>query len=124
MPKPTESDRSRLAYRHLPVRPAAFAVLAALRDGPAAGFTVLERANQALPGRPILGPGTLYRLLLEMRQDGLIERTAAPREEPGGADERRTYHRLTPLGRSVLLAEAERLRRILGAAGLLPGEGI
>lgn len=110
--------------RHLPVRPATFAVLAALSDGAAAGFTVLERANEALPGRPILGPGTLYRLLRELRQEGLIARTAAPASDEGARDERRTYHALTALGRGVLRAEAERLRRTLGAAGLLPGEGV
>jgi DNA-binding PadR family transcriptional regulator len=107
--------------RHLPLRPAAFAALAALADGPAAGFEILERATEVAAGRPFLGPGTLYRLLRELRGEGLIERTAAPDEACGGEDERRTYHELTPVGRAVLRAEAERLRRTLDAAGLLPG---
>jgi DNA-binding PadR family transcriptional regulator len=102
-----------------PMRPIAFAVLAALADGPVAGFEVMERVNAATAGRPILGPGTLYRLLRDLRREGLIERTAAPEAESGSEDERRTYHGLTREGRRALLAEAARLRRTLEAAGLL-----
>lgn len=105
----------------LPLRPTAFAVLAALADGRAAGFEVLERANAAAPGTPILGPGTLYRLMRELRGAGWIRRTAAPEAGAGAEDERRTYHELTPAGRAVLSAEAARLRRMLAAAGLLHG---
>jgi DNA-binding PadR family transcriptional regulator len=106
----------------LPLRPAILAVLAGLSAGPVAGFTILERVNEATPRSAILGPGTLYRLLREMRRDGLIERTAPPAGEEGGEDERRTYHALTTWGRSVLRAEAVRLERSLRAAGLLGGE--
>ena len=104
------------------MKPSAFAVLAALAEGPVAGFEVLERVNRASPGRPILGPGTLYRLLRELRRGGLIERTDAPAGAGDGGDERRTYHRLTRVGRRAVEAEAERLRRTMAAAGLL-GEG-
>lgn len=104
------------------MKPSAFAVLAALAEGPVAGFAVLERVNSASPRRPILGPGTLYRLLRELRRSGLIERTAAPPEEADVDDERRTYHRLTRKGRRALEAEATRLRRTMEAAGLLGGE--
>lgn len=108
---------------HLPLRPAAFTALAALADGPAAGFEILERAMEVAGGRPFLGPGTLYRLLRELRREGLIERTAAPDDADGSEDERRTYHQLTPTGRAVLREEAERLRRTLESANLLPGRG-
>ena len=107
----------------LPLRPTTFAVLASLADGAAAGFTVMERVNDALPRRPILGPGTLYRVLRELRREGWIERTAAPDGEAGSEDERRTYHALTRTGRRVLRAEAERLRRTLRSAGLLADGG-
>lgn len=107
--------------RHLPLRPAAFSALAALADGPRAGFTILSAINGALPSRPILGPGTLYRLLRELRQADLIQPVEAPPEDDG-TDQRRQYHALTPLGRAVLSAEAERLRRTLAAAGLLHPE--
>jgi DNA-binding PadR family transcriptional regulator len=104
----------------LPLRPTAFATLAALAEGPVAGFGILERVNATTPGRPLLGPGTLYRLLRDLRREGLIQRTSPPSGEEGGEDERRTYHMLTARGRGVLHAEARRLRRTMEAAGLLP----
>jgi DNA-binding PadR family transcriptional regulator len=99
--------------RHLPLRPVACAVLAALADGPRPGVDVLDAVNATVPGRPLLGPGTLYRLLREMRQDGLIARGGA--SSPG--DERRVHHVLTPLGRDVLRADIDRLRRTITMAG-------
>lgn len=105
----------------LPVRPAAFAVLAALGDEPRPGFEILERVNASVRSKPLLGPGTLYRLMREMRRDGWIERTAVPSGADGGEDERRQYHALTPLGRQVLKAEATRLQRAMTMAGLLEG---
>lgn len=108
---------------HLPLRPASFSALAALADGPLAGFTILSAINETVPRNPILGPGTLYRLLSELRRDGFIEPVDPP-SHAEGADERRQYHGLTSLGRAVLAAEAERLRRTLLTAGLLdPGRG-
>jgi DNA-binding PadR family transcriptional regulator len=104
----------------LPLRPTAFAVLAALAQGARAGFEILEAVNVTQPRSGVLGPGTLYRLLRELRHEGLIRRTAAPSVE-ASADERRTYMELTPLGRATLHAEADRLRRTLSNAGLLGG---
>ena len=103
----------------LPLRPAAFAVLAALAEGPRPGFEILERVNQVVPSRPLLGPGTLYRLMRELRQARWIERTAPPKGEEGAGDERRQYHGLTKRGRQVLVAESARLRRTLGMLGKL-----
>ena len=99
--------------RHLPLRPVACAVLASLADRPRPGFDVLEAVNATVPGRPLLGPGTLYRLMRELRQAELIER-ADPAADPG--DDRQVHHTLTPLGRAVLEAELDRLRRTLTLA--------
>lgn len=101
------------AGRHLPLRPVACAVLAALAEGPRPGIDVLEAVNATVPGRPLLGPGTLYRLMRELRQQAWIAR-AEPAVDPG--DERQVHHVLTPLGRAVLQAELERLRRTLTLA--------
>lgn len=103
----------------LPMKPAAFAVLAAIAEGPVAGFELLQRVNRSSPATPILGPGTLYRVLRELRRSALIERTSAPDGIEGQDDERRTYHVLTATGRTLLHAEARRLRRTMEAAGLL-----
>jgi DNA-binding PadR family transcriptional regulator len=104
----------RAADAHLPLRPVACAVLAALADEARPGIDILEAVNATVPGRPLLGPGTLYRLLRELRQAGLIART----ESAGAvADERQVHHELTPLGRSVLRADLDRLRRTIALAG-------
>jgi DNA-binding PadR family transcriptional regulator len=99
---------------HLPLRPVACAVLAALADDARPGIDILEAVNATVPGRPILVPGTLYRLLRELRQAELIARTDASGD---AADERQVHHALTPLGRAVLRADLERLRRTIALAG-------
>jgi DNA-binding PadR family transcriptional regulator len=109
----SKADDSSGVYRHLPLRPVACAVLAALADGPRPGIEILDAANATVPGHPLLGPGTLYRLMRELRQDGLIGR-ADPAEDPG--DDRQVHHALTPLGRQVLAAELDRLRRTMTLA--------
>lgn len=98
---------------HLPVRAVAFAVLAALADGPRSGIEILDAVNATVPAAPLFGPGTLYRLLRELRNEDLIMR--AQRGEHSD-DDRHAHHDLTPLGRNVLRAEAARLRRTLKLA--------
>lgn len=100
--------------RHLPVRPATFAVLAALGDGPRPGIDILDRVNGTVRRPRLFGPGTLYRLLREMREAGLITRTSSG--DDGPRDERRVHHALTALGSAVLRAETERLEATLKLA--------
>jgi DNA-binding PadR family transcriptional regulator len=100
--------------QHLPLRPAAFAVLAALANRPLHGIDVLDEVNATVTGGKLLGPGTLYRLMRELRQVGFIERAESD-DEPG-RDERKTLHVLTPLGRAVLRAEVARLQRTIKLA--------
>jgi DNA-binding PadR family transcriptional regulator len=102
--------------RHLPLRPVACAVLASLAHGPRSGIDVLDAVNATVPGRPILGPGTLYRLLRELRQERLIARGEADERARAGRDDRQVHHVLTPLGEAVLRAELARLRRTLTLA--------
>ena len=108
------TNRAADVREHLPMRPAAFAVVAALSQGPRPGIDILEEVNATVPGSPLFGPGTLYRLMRELRQQGLIAR-----EERGAhcPDERQAHHSLTRLGRAVLRAESARLRRTLNLAG-------
>jgi len=101
------------ADRFLPLRPGVFALLAVLSEGARPGVQILTRLDEIDCG--ILGPGTLYRVLRELRQQGLIERVAAP-EDNSADDERQSFHGLSPLGREVLEAESARLRRTLAVA--------
>jgi len=103
--------------RHIPLRAVAFAVLATLADGPRPGIDILDGVNGTVPRRRLLGPGTLYRLMRELRGQGLIARTA---RAAGVSDERQAYHALTPLGQAVLRAEVARLERTIKLATALP----
>jgi DNA-binding PadR family transcriptional regulator len=93
-----------------PLRPAALALLFALSSGPLTGVEVMSVANGTLASGRLLGPGTLYRVLRELRQAGLIERVTVERP---AADDRLTHHELTALGRRVFVAERDRLERTL-----------
>jgi DNA-binding PadR family transcriptional regulator len=96
--------------RFLPLRPGVLALLAVLSEGARPGVQILARLDEIDCG--ILGPGTLYRLLRELRQQGLIERVEPPEGTPI-EDDRQSFHGLSPLGSAVLEAESARLRRTL-----------
>lgn len=109
-------------HEHLPVRPVVFGALLVLRTGPSHGFGIMERVNGRLGEHALVGPGTLYRTLKEMRDRGLIAHVEPPSDEDD-VDGRRQYYALTDLGRSVCEAEARRVAELLSAAdlgGLLP----
>jgi DNA-binding PadR family transcriptional regulator len=107
--RPDDND----VLRHLPLRAVACAVLAALAERPRPGIEILDAVNATASGHLLLGPGTLYRLMRELRQAKLVVR-ADPQVDPG--DDRQVHHALTPLGQAVLRAELERLRRTLTLA--------
>jgi DNA-binding PadR family transcriptional regulator len=93
----------------LPLTPAAFHVLLALADGPKHGYLILKDVEERTFGDVRLSTGTLYGLIKRFLDDELIV------ELPADTDRRRPY-RLTPLGREVASAEADRLQRLVSAA--------
>jgi DNA-binding PadR family transcriptional regulator len=95
---------------HLPLTPVAFEVLLALADEPRHGYAILQAVEGRLAAVLPLRTGTLYRALAGLLDAGLITEVAAP------GDARRRVYRLTPLGRDVLKAEAERLAGQVAAA--------
>ena len=105
----SESDA---VLQRLPVRSTVMAVLVALTSMERNGYEILEHvaSDQQLPS--FLGPGSLYRTLKEMREDGLIEYRASP---PSASDGRLRYHGLSALGRGVLHAETTRLQATFAA---------
>lgn len=117
MPNRTNRPSADVVQRHVPLRPVAFAVLATLAEGPRPGIDILDGVNATVPRRRLLGPGTLYRLMRELRREGLIARTA---RAVGVTDERQAYHALTPLGQAVLRAEVARLERTIKLATAIP----
>lgn len=59
-----------------------------------------------------LYPANLFRRIRDLLGRGALEETAAPE----GSDPRRTYVRLTELGRAVARAEARRLHALVSEA--------
>lgn len=99
----------------LPLSPAVFHILLALADEDRHGYAIMREVEARTGGTVRLGPGTLYGALKRLREQRLIEEIDGP-AEPGEEEERRRYYRLTPLGRSVAVLEAERLERLVEAA--------
>jgi len=97
-----------------PLTPAMFHVLLALAGDDLHGYAILKEVELRTAGEVKLSTGTLYGIIKRLLNDGLIiER----RERPSAHDdERRRYYRLTPQGREVAAAEAERLEKVVALA--------
>lgn len=96
----------------LPLRPLIFAILLGLGQGERHGYAIMQDANGRLNHRAIVGPGTLYRTLKELREQGLIEPCASPSDK----DARRQYYGITDLGRRVAEGEARRMSELVEQA--------
>jgi DNA-binding PadR family transcriptional regulator len=103
-------DVSSYAMADAPLTPALFHVLLSLADGEKHGYAILKEVAARTGDRVVLSTGTLYGIIKRLLADGWI------RESALGSTERRRAYRLTPLGRKVALAEAERLRDLVTSA--------
>lgn len=112
--KPTRDPHSLL-----PLSPSMFHVMVTLASGESHGYLIMKEVADRTDGRVDLSTGTLFGIIKRLRDDGLAV------EVPADHDRKRTY-RLTPFGRAVITAEAERLvsmvatardARLLGAKG-------
>lgn len=91
----------------LPLPPAHFHVLSALSAGELHGYAIMQEVEAGSDGVVKMGPATLYGTLKRLLDNGLIEElTQSPTERD---DARRRYYRLTGLGASACMAEADRL---------------
>jgi DNA-binding PadR family transcriptional regulator len=98
-----------------PLTPALFHVLLALAGDDLHGYAILKEVDLRTNGKVRLSTGTLYGIIKRLLADGLVvERRTRPAEPQD--DERRRYYRLTPLGRQVATAEAERMDEVLAVA--------
>lgn len=100
---------------YLPLTPAVLHILLALAAGEKHGYAMMREVEELSDGAIRLGPGTLYRSIKRMLDDGFIEE-AEEHEDPTLNDERRRYYRLTPFGSQVLGLETGRLERLLATA--------
>jgi len=97
------------------LRTVEFHVLLALAAEERHGYAILQEIAALTDGELQLEPGTLYRALHRMLKDGWVVESAR-RPAVDADDERRRYYRLTPLGRRIAAAEAERLSRLVSIA--------
>ena len=106
---------SRTPGEFLPLTPAVLHILLALSAGEKHGYAMMREVDELSNGTVKLGPGTLYRSIKRMLDDGLIEE-AGERQDPALDDERRRYYRLSILGSQTLSLETARLQRLLDVA--------
>jgi DNA-binding PadR family transcriptional regulator len=106
----------------LPLPPATFHILLSLAEEDRHGYAIIQDVAARTDGELKLSPGTLYRSIQRMLEQGLIvetnRRPAAPLD-----DERRRYYHITHFGTAVARAEMRRLTqlvRLARARGLTP----
>lgn len=108
------------AERFLPLTHVVYHLLLSLSREARHGYGIIKDVVERTGGRLELEAGTLYAAIRRCREDGLLEEVDAPE----GADARRRYYDLTPVGREVLRAESERLAELVSLARearVLPG---
>jgi DNA-binding PadR family transcriptional regulator len=109
----------------LPLPPATFHILLALAEEDRHGYAIIQDVAVRTDGALKLSPGTLYRSIQRMLDQGLLQETH-DRPAPELDDERRRYYRITTLGTAVAKAEARRLTqlvRMARARGFAPAKG-
>ncbi len=107
----------------LPLPEATFHILMAVAEEDRHGYAIIQDVAARTDGSLKLSPGTLYRSIQRMLEQGLLEETTE-RPAPDQDDERRRYYRITEFGRETARAEARRLTnlvRLAKASGLAPG---
>jgi DNA-binding PadR family transcriptional regulator len=104
-----------------PLHPLELRILMALVEGPSYGTRIVEEVEARESGRIKLYPANLYRRIRDLLTRGLLEEAEAPAE----ADPRRSYLRITPLGRAAAREEARRFHELVEDATRLRllGEG-
>ncbi len=101
--------------RFLPLTPVVLEIALSLAAGERHGYEIMQEVERRTDGAIVLHPGTLYRALGRLLDQGLIEELDE-RPAAEGDDERRRYYRLTKLGQAVARAEVERLASQVTAA--------
>jgi DNA-binding PadR family transcriptional regulator len=92
----------------LPLAPPVALILLALAGGPAHGYRIRADVIEHSGGTVTIDPGSLYRLIARLVDDGLIAEVP-PASRPEDDDARRRYYRLTRVGRRLLRAETDRM---------------
>jgi DNA-binding PadR family transcriptional regulator len=113
----------------LPLREPTFFILLSLARGEKHGYAIMKEIEELSRARVVLSTGTLYEALVRLLDQDLIERIdedepdgETPQASQGHPGRPRKIYRLTPLGRRVLRAEANRMQMLAAAAQQRLGE--
>ena len=98
----------------LPLQPAEFHILIALSAGDSHGYGIITDVEARTSGDLRLSPGTLYRTIQRLLEDGLIEERRSPAAV--AVDPRRRYYGITAFGTAVVHAEMRRLTELVRLA--------
>jgi DNA-binding PadR family transcriptional regulator len=100
-PRPSRTPES-----FLPLTSVVFDILITLADADQHGYSIMTSVRERTG--TVLRPGSLYRALNRLLDDGLIEELDE-KVDASVDDERRRYYRLSATGRRVVVAETRRL---------------
>ena len=104
-----------MARGDVQLTPTGYQILLALVDGEKHGYAIMQQVERQTDSALQPGPGTLYRTIGTLLDAGWIEESDA-RPDPEVDDARRRYYRVTDIGRSVVVAETERLESVVRRA--------
>lgn len=94
------------------LQPATFHILLSLAEEERHGYAIIKDVEASTDGELRLSPGTLYRSIQRMLEEGLIVESG---RRPARAldDERRRYYRITRTGIAAARAELRRLAEMI-----------
>ena len=98
--------------KFIPLKAHWFHIMLSLAGEEQHGYGIMQEVLNRTTGKVRLWPATLYGSIKRLIEAELIEESDE-RPAPELDDARRRYYRLTPLGRSVLDAECERLEELV-----------
>lgn len=95
-----------------PLPAATFHILMSLAEEERHGYAIIQDVEKSTGGELRLSPGTLYRSIQRMLEQGLLVES---NRRPARAldDERRRYYRITPLGLATARGEMRRLTQLV-----------
>jgi DNA-binding PadR family transcriptional regulator len=111
----TSKKKPEMEEPHTPLTAALFQVLLSLADGEKHGYAILKDVEMQSMGKVSMSAGTLYGIIKRLLNDGMI---AECRHRPAKKDDdaRRRYYELTDSGRQMVVAEVERMKKMLSIA--------
>ena len=95
------------------MKPAVFHILLALAARDSYGYAIMQAVRRTSDGQLSLSPGSFYRHLAKLMNDGLV--AEAPQRRGTDDPRRGSYYRLTDRGHRVLADERRRLAALVAA---------